>query len=1223
MDERVPNGLEISLRRGGPETDRGVPDNQQRSHRFAFDRVFADSKSQAHVYRHCAADVVRSFLGGYNGTLFAYGQTGSGKTFTITGGPRFAERGVIPRALAEVFAHLRKHSHRTAFSLFVSYLEVYNESVYDLLDPDHSHLPIDKWPKVGMREGADGQLHLRGLRVYETRAEEDALHLLFLGNAHRMTAETAMNRASSRSHCLFSLTLEQRDLDSDVVRSSKLHLVDLAGSERVAKPSAVLMRQRISHSAPAPDAAETASSVLGGPASSLGGRAASPAPTAVSAAAASSSASIVSAASVDPLLRKEGRYINLSLHYLEKVILALYARSKAQAQQGVGAAARVHVPYRNSVITSVLRDSLGGNCKTAFIAALNAEAGNAEESLSTCRFVQRCGMLSSNVIVNEQRDVGAVVARLERQRAVWRAQAENLAMSRQRVVSAYVAPRALSAAASASCDKALTEFLRSGYIRDTQAATGAALGTVAPPVMQWSPEILVEANRRMVRAVLRADEQAHPPSAARGARSSAAEAAAPHSAPAGRRSESVGPMTYRRGPEAARSVGTATRGARASAPRRGSGRSSVALRSRRSSADSESDRPASAGRARPGDSWPRSQPGLDRGGAAESRGGSRSGGASPAPPGHREPVRVLEDGDLLLATTGRHSTLPRPRLRLSDGDADHEDAAGVPAGSGEGGRPTWGGMSSSASANAVPAEAAIGSADVAVERAEDAVLAALPAGWLRVRSMAEAQWCLATMRDILRDTLFKWSSAETRLEAAMALPNGSGGAYSRAEAADALPRPPRAFERAGGAHAPTQRLASRAFQARDHRPTSDPSNSDDVEPRAASAAWLPVSSGLPAHTAPAEPGGAEADTGAPQLDQSPRAAATEAALEALEGDTAVARALEAGTPQRVPQAQAAAAPVSAAKLHFRVSQSREMQSVEPHADSGPATPGTAQGSASPHVAPPPTAARPVHPPLPAHWPQALSPSETPTAASSPPPSPLGGLSPLALRGLLTNGAVFLRHRASSPPSSPAAGRSAGPETPPTALQFVWCSEDLSTLFWRHVGSADQVAGIAASSITAVVAGKQTPALLRGTGRDASPHCCFSIISTQESLDLQIKVGGLATGSVASVAAEARAVWVAAFQYLLDRRGGGVAARRPAEAATQVAAELVPGAAESGHSPAAAATERLSRATSPQRTEHSASFTNRSRSLNPFECLARSASVKTTDAAGDQMSTLSE
>jgi len=324
------------------------------SYKFAFNRVFDSSgafatdsaKDQAEVYEQVAKPVVAGCIQGFNGTIFAYGQTGSGKTFTITGGEEYRDRGIIPRAIADIFGEISRRSDTEVFHCFVSYLEIYNESVYDLLNREHRYKPLEEWTKVQLLDDDLGELHLRNLRVYEAKSEEDALNLLFLGNVNRVTSETPMNQASSRSHCIFTITLEGRKKDGDVVRTSKLHLVDLAGSERVYKREG--------------DARTTA----------------------------------------------EGKYINLSLHYLEQVILSLHTSAKTRNKS-------MHIPYRNSVMTSILRDSLGGNCRTVFVATLNAESDFLLESVSTCRFAQRCSRLTNEVFVNEEVDLSRLCARLK------------------------------------------------------------------------------------------------------------------------------------------------------------------------------------------------------------------------------------------------------------------------------------------------------------------------------------------------------------------------------------------------------------------------------------------------------------------------------------------------------------------------------------------------------------------------------------------------------------------------------------------------------------------------------------------------------------------------------------------------------------------------------------------------------------------------------------------
>ncbi|XP_063095006.1 kinesin-like protein KIF6 isoform X2 [Cavia porcellus] len=282
-------------------------------------------------------------LAGYNGTVFAYGQTGSGKTFTITGGAeRYSDRGIIPRTLSYIFQQLQKDSSKI-YTTHISYLEIYNECGYDLLDPRHEASRLEDLPKVTILEDPDQNIHLKNLSLHSATTEEEALNLLFLGDTNRMIAETPMNQASTRSHCIFTVHLSSKEPGSATVRHAKLHLVDLAGSERVAKTG-------------------------------VGGQ-----------------------------LLTEAKYINLSLHYLEQVIIALSEKNRS------------HIPYRNSMMTSVLRDSLGGNCMTTMIATLSLEKRNIEESISTCRFAQRVALIKNEAILNEEIDPKLMIIRLQKE----------------------------------------------------------------------------------------------------------------------------------------------------------------------------------------------------------------------------------------------------------------------------------------------------------------------------------------------------------------------------------------------------------------------------------------------------------------------------------------------------------------------------------------------------------------------------------------------------------------------------------------------------------------------------------------------------------------------------------------------------------------------------------------------------------------------------------------
>jgi kinesin family protein 6/9 len=381
----------------------GYVNNNKTQHRFSFTGVLGLEATQDQVFACIGQDAVRNVLEGnfyspshspppkkykffmpahiyihlslspntgYNGTCFAYGQTNSGKTFSITGGPaRYADRGLIPRALQMLFQEMKKNTKKKAmqYQVYVSYMEVYNEVGYDLL---HDATPLagggagaatstteeedgeaeqegheeghqqTALPRVHLLADEDGNCHLKGLSMHLVATEEEALNLLFVGDTNRAISETAMNKASSRSHCLFTVSLESRSPGRDKVRRSKLNMVDLAGSERVHKTS------------------------------------------------------------VRGQTLKEAKYINQSLFYLEMVILALHEK-------------RAHVPYRNSLLTTVLRDSLGGNCKTVMIATIATDKVNTEESLSTCRFAMRVGQIRNEAKLNEDLDPYQVIRRLQ------------------------------------------------------------------------------------------------------------------------------------------------------------------------------------------------------------------------------------------------------------------------------------------------------------------------------------------------------------------------------------------------------------------------------------------------------------------------------------------------------------------------------------------------------------------------------------------------------------------------------------------------------------------------------------------------------------------------------------------------------------------------------------------------------------------------------------------
>ncbi|CEG37054.1 kinesin-like protein kif6 [Plasmopara halstedii] len=291
----------------------GLINNSRTSYKFRFDSVIGMEAKQEEVFDRVGRPCVESALNGFNSTVFAYGQTGSGKTFTITGGAeRYDDRGLIPRALSMIFERMR-NNHEQIIA-HVSYLEIYNNQGYDLLDPNHeSTTSLEDLPRVAMLEDEDGNCHLRNLSMHPVTTEEDALNLLFL-------------------------------VGSEVVLRSKLHLVDLAGSERAHKTGA------------------------------------------------------------KGQLLREAAYINTSLHYLEMVIVALHEKNTK---------GRTHIPYRNSMMTSVLRDSLGGNCKTVMVATVSPEKNQTDESVSTCRFAQRVARVKNDARLNEEIDPAVMIRQLK------------------------------------------------------------------------------------------------------------------------------------------------------------------------------------------------------------------------------------------------------------------------------------------------------------------------------------------------------------------------------------------------------------------------------------------------------------------------------------------------------------------------------------------------------------------------------------------------------------------------------------------------------------------------------------------------------------------------------------------------------------------------------------------------------------------------------------------
>ncbi|XP_026944891.1 kinesin-like protein KIF7 isoform X3 [Sagmatias obliquidens] len=306
-----------------------------RDRHFGFHVVLDEDAGQEAVYQACVQPLLEAFFEGFNATVFAYGQTGSGKTYTM-GEASVAslhedEQGIIPRAMAEAFKLIDENDLLDCL-VHVSYLEVYKEEFRDLLEVGTASRDIQ------LREDDRGNVVLCGVKEVDVEGLDEVLSLLEMGNAARHTGATHLNRLSSRSHTVFTVTLEQRGrAPSRLPRPaagqlliSKFHFVDLAGSERVLKTGSTGERL------------------------------------------------------------KESIQINSSLLALGNVISALGDPQRRGS----------HIPYRDSKITRILKDSLGGNAKTVMIACVSPSSSDFDETLNTLNYASRAQNIRNRATVN-------------------------------------------------------------------------------------------------------------------------------------------------------------------------------------------------------------------------------------------------------------------------------------------------------------------------------------------------------------------------------------------------------------------------------------------------------------------------------------------------------------------------------------------------------------------------------------------------------------------------------------------------------------------------------------------------------------------------------------------------------------------------------------------------------------------------------------------------------
>lgn len=197
--------------------------------KFVFDKLFDENATQEEVYSGTTSELLDAVLDGFNGTVFAYGATGCGKTYTVSGTPE--RPGVIFLAMQELFARMEELEDTRKFEISVSYLEIYNETIRDLLSPEMSP------KKLVIREDSENRISVANLSHHRPKTVEDVMDLVVLGNTNRTTSATDANETSSRSHAVLQINIVQSSRTAEITSDhtfAKLSIIDLAGSERAA-----------------------------------------------------------------------------------------------------------------------------------------------------------------------------------------------------------------------------------------------------------------------------------------------------------------------------------------------------------------------------------------------------------------------------------------------------------------------------------------------------------------------------------------------------------------------------------------------------------------------------------------------------------------------------------------------------------------------------------------------------------------------------------------------------------------------------------------------------------------------------------------------------------------------------------------------------------------------------------------------------------------------------
>ena len=370
-----------------------------------FNQVFGPTTTQDEIFRNVGLPCITNVLDGYNSTIFVYGQTGSGKTYTMEGDLYHYnhESGLIPRLIHSLF-HTMNHIEETMeFTVRCTYIEVYMERVYDLLyntispntrtNKNRSTTALRRIPSSSIlnnqpsslliRQDNQRGIYVEGAIEKYVSSSAELMTLLRKGYQNRCNGMTGMNDQSSRSHTLVLLTIDAKDKQTGGIRTSKLSLVDLAGSEQVSRTGA------------------------------------------------------------EGNTLEEAKIINRSLFTLSKCISALALQAENtninnNDNHGIpdtnpSAAASVHIPYRDSKLTRLLQDSLGGNARTTLIICLSPCSSNLTETISTLRFGSQAKKMKNIAIINRRRTVEEMERLIEKAQVSMDAQTQLINALQKRI----------------------------------------------------------------------------------------------------------------------------------------------------------------------------------------------------------------------------------------------------------------------------------------------------------------------------------------------------------------------------------------------------------------------------------------------------------------------------------------------------------------------------------------------------------------------------------------------------------------------------------------------------------------------------------------------------------------------------------------------------------------------------------------------------------------------